>query len=63
MSIAERELVVMTVAQVAERLQLSRSAVYELMQSGRMRFHKIGRARRVPVSEVNRLLAETLVGQ
>lgn len=36
------------IPEVAERLQLSRTTIYELLLSGRLRSVKIGRARRIP---------------
>lgn len=42
---------------VAARLNLSRSATYELIQRHELRAVRIGRARRVPESEVDRFIA------
>ena len=41
-----------TVPQFGERYQLSRSKVYELLQTGRVRSVRIDGARRIPVSAV-----------
>lgn len=57
------DVVVYTVAEVAERLRLGRSAVYELMQQGRLRSFKVGRRRLVAhvdlVAFVDELRAES----
>jgi excisionase family DNA binding protein len=45
------------VPEVAARLNLSRSLTYELVQRGDIRAVRIGRARRVPESEVARFVA------
>jgi excisionase family DNA binding protein len=42
---------------VAERLNLSRSATYELISRRELRSVSIGRARRVPESEIDRFIA------
>jgi len=47
----------MRVNDVAERLLLSRSKTYELIAAGELRAVRIGRARRVPESEVERFVA------
>ena len=49
------------VTQVAERLALSRSTVYNLMERGELAYVKIGRARRIPPDEINRLIRESLI--
>jgi excisionase family DNA binding protein len=41
---------------------LSRSALYDLMQTGKLRYTKIGRRRLIPMSELERLLAAGMVG-
>ena len=45
------------VPEVAERLRLSRSLVYELIARNELRAIRIGRSRRVPESEVERFVA------
>lgn len=45
---------------VAERLTLSRSKTYELIQSGELRAIRVGRARRVPEAELERFIAMRL---
>ena len=47
----------MTVREVAERLRLSRSKVYELINLRELRTVKIGRCVRVPEAAVRELLA------
>lgn len=51
----------LTVRQVADRLALSRSTIYNLMECGALRYAKIGRARRIPSTEVERLIRESLI--
>ena len=45
------------VPDVAARLTLSRSKTYELIDDGELRAIRVGRARRVPESEVDRFVA------
>ena len=45
------------VPDLAARLTLSRSKTYELIQTGELRAIRVGRARRVPESEVDRFVA------
>ena len=52
----------LTVQQVAELLALSRSTVYNLMERGDLRYAKIGRSRRIPSAEVDRLIRDSLIG-
>jgi excisionase family DNA binding protein len=44
------------VDEAAERLKLSRTSIYELMKTGQLRFVLVGHRRRIPVSELRRLL-------
>lgn len=44
--------------EAARLLGLSRSGIYNLMRRGELRTVNIGRVRRVPVSELDRLLAD-----
>ena len=46
----------MTPAEAAHALRLSRSKLYQLLQDGQIRSIKIGRLRRVPTSEVQRYI-------
>ena len=46
------EKLLLTIPEVAYRLGLGRSFVYELVMKGEIKSVKIGRARRVPVSAV-----------
>jgi len=50
-----------TVLMASEFTSLSRSALYALMQTGRLRYTKVGRRRLIPISELERLLAEGMV--
>ncbi|GAC1474424.1 MAG: hypothetical protein PVSMB7_29450 [Chloroflexota bacterium] len=50
----------LTVNQVAVRLCMGRSTVYDLITKGQLGAVKIGRSRRVPVSALNRFIAERL---
>lgn len=49
------------VTEVAERLSLSRSAIYGLMESGQLGYVKIGKSRRVPLGAIERLVRESSV--
>jgi excisionase family DNA binding protein len=52
----------MTVREAAEFLGLSRSTVYELMESGELSFAKIRKSRRIPRKAVTELAASRIVG-
>ena len=56
------EKLLLRVDEAAERLGLSRSFLYELLAAGRLRGVKIGAARRIPASELERFV-ETLKGE
>lgn len=49
------------IGEVAECLNMSRSGVYGLMDSGRLSYVKIGKSRRVPLEDVQRLVAHNTV--
>lgn len=51
----------LTVAQAADFLSLSRAAFYNLMDSGQVASIHIGRARRVPLAELRRFVSRSLV--
>ena len=53
----------LTVQEAALMLTLSRSMVYNLMERGALAYVKIGRTRRIPLQEVERLVRESLVGR
>ncbi|GAB4154259.1 MAG: hypothetical protein Tsb009_30880 [Planctomycetaceae bacterium] len=52
----------LTVAEAARQLSLSRSTLYNLMDQGQLGYAKFGRARRIPQSEVARLIQASLIG-
>ncbi len=52
----------MTVAEAARFLRLSRSTLYAIMDRGELRFAKIGRSRRIPKRAVVELAARDLRG-
>ena len=51
----------LTVREAAQRLALSRSTLYNLMERGDLAYAKIGRARRIPSDELERLMRESLI--
>ena len=53
----------MRVPEVAQRLGLSRSTVYELMAAGRLRAVRIGVAVRIPTAELERFVRELATGR
>ncbi|HUY32078.1 MAG TPA: helix-turn-helix domain-containing protein [Pirellulales bacterium] len=55
------EQTLLRVPEVARRLNLGRSTVYMLMDAGRLGYVRLGRSRRIPVSAVEKLLAENTV--
>lgn len=50
----------LTVAQVCERLQISRPTFYGLIHSGRLKSLTIGRARRVPLTDLEAFIEEAV---
>ena len=57
---ARTERVLLTTAEAASRLSIGRSKLYELVGGGQIVTVRIGRAVRVPASEVERYAAELL---
>ena len=53
----------LTVKQVAARLAIGRTTVYELIAREELKTIKIGRARRVPESALEQWIAQQLDGQ
>lgn len=51
---------VYTVAEAARKLKIGRTAMYELVMSGRVRSVTIGRSRRVPARCIAEYLAQLL---
>ena len=51
----------LTVVEVAERLRLSRTAVYELVMSGRLASLKLGKSRRVSEAALHEFIARQAV--
>ena len=52
----------LTPADAARALSISRTRVYELMASGRLRSVKIGRSRRIPVDALGAFVSEVSKG-
>jgi len=52
----------MTVREAARFLSVSQSTLYVLMDSGRLAYVKIGRARRLPRRGVTQFAADNMVG-
>ncbi|WP_116247106.1 helix-turn-helix domain-containing protein [Nocardiopsis sp. FIRDI 009] len=46
-----------TVEDATQALRLSRAELYEQMRAGRLRFVKVGRARRIPASAITEFVA------
>jgi len=57
MPAADPDRVLLTVDEVCGRLHLSRPVVYELINAGRVRSIKIGRARRIPARALEEFVA------
>lgn len=53
----------LTVNQVADRLAIGRTMLYQLIASDELRSVKIGRARRIPESAVNEWIARQIGDQ
>jgi excisionase family DNA binding protein len=56
----ETDLRLVTVAEAAEFLAVSRGALYALLGSGQLASVHIGRARRIPMAELKRFVRERL---
>lgn len=50
----------LTIAQVGERLQCSRTKVYDLMGSGQLQSVKVGALRRIPTQAVDAYLVRLM---
>ena len=50
----------LTIAQAAERLSISRTQAYKLVRDGKLRTISIGKHRRVPLSELDAFIAREL---
>jgi excisionase family DNA binding protein len=61
-SVNAEELGLLTCAEVRALLKISEPKLYELLNSGEIGSLKIGRARRIPISEVERYIAERMSG-
>jgi excisionase family DNA binding protein len=51
------------VTEAAKLLSLSRSAVYMLLATGRLKSVRVGRARRIPAAELHRFVEGLVVEQ
>lgn len=58
MSTTKIEPLLLRVDEAAEALALSRTKVYELMASGELESLKLGRARRIPITALSKLVAD-----
>ena len=56
----ETDLHLVTVAEAAQFLAVSRGALYALLGSGQLASVHIGRARRIPMAELKRFVRERL---
>lgn len=55
---AQEELLLLTVPQVMQRLQLGRNTVYDLINRKELRSIKVGTARRVPARSLEQYIAK-----
>jgi excisionase family DNA binding protein len=53
----------LTVIEAAEYLSLSRGAIYNLLNSGALASIHIGRARRIPLGELQRFVSACIAGE
>lgn len=53
----------LTIQVAAQQLAVSRGMLYNLMERGDLAYVKIGRARRIPAEEVDRLINASLVSR
>lgn len=51
------------VSETAEQLSLSRSKIYQMMDTGELAYVKFGKARRIPVEEIDRLVLRNTIGK
>lgn len=59
---APNESRLLRVPEVAERLSLSRSKVYQMMEAGQLGYLKFGKSRRVPLEAVEQLVQRSRIG-
>ena len=52
-----------SVIDAAEFLDVSRTTLYQLMDTGKLRYAKIGKCRRIPRRELLKFAAESMVGR
>ena len=57
-SVADEKLILVRVADAARMLSISRSAMYELINQGRVPVQRVGKSIRVPVSGLEKFAAE-----
>lgn len=58
--VVETDLHLVTIAEAAQFLAVSRGALYALLGSGQLASVHIGRARRIPMAELKRFVRERL---
>lgn len=61
----EEELVVnglVTISDASVFLRLSKATIYQLMETGRLQYAKIGRSRRIPKKAILNLAQDSLIG-
>ena len=56
----DRQRLLLTIPEVASRLGLGRSLVYQLVMKGQINSIKVGRARRVPVTELELFIRDRM---
>ena len=61
-SLESEKPILCTIPEAARHLTVSRSALYNLMDSGRLRYVKLGRSRRIKWADMLNLIDENTIG-
>ncbi len=60
--IQERKEAYVTLTEAAEHLRVSSRTVYRWLKKGRLKFFQVGKSTRIPLSELDRFIAENMAG-